>query len=495
VAVVDLPEARYPDGAPFHPSEAYPEYPFPGEISTEENLVYEGVRRLFRALGLDGGRFGTAEWNPLGGLITPGMHVVLKPNFVRSRHRDGKDLFSIVTHGSVIRAVADYAWIALRGEGRITIADAPQYDCDFEELTDALGLDRLVGFYAGARGPKPHVTLRDLRAYWSRGRHFPSMSIPLPGDPEGTVTVDLGRRSALHGRPGADRLYGAVYHRKETSAHHSGERQEYALSRTVMGADVVISIPKMKVHKKVGVTLNAKGLVGIATNKNFLVHYTLRPPSGGGDQYPDGHFGPLEERLIRIERWMYDRFLAPRRRPLEYLHRSIYALHGALLKPLGIRVRPEKRLLDAGNWHGNDSAWRMTADLLHAFTFADADGMLHERPQRRVFSVVDGVVGGEGPGPLTPDPKPAGVLLAGENLLAVDLVATRLMGFDPMRLALYRHALNGGPDYGVKSPADEIEVVCPTDRAKEACLEVDGDPFLGFRPHPGWVGHVEAAAR
>ena len=31
------------------------------------------------------------------------------------------------------------------------------------------------------------------------------------------------------------------------------------------------------------------------------------------------------------------------------------------IAPLGIRVGEDKRLLNAGNWHGNDSAWRMAS--------------------------------------------------------------------------------------------------------------------------------------
>jgi hypothetical protein len=312
----------------------------------------------------------------------------------------------------------------------------------------------------------------------------------LPGDPEGNLLVNVGRRSALYGRP-SDKLYGAVYHRQELIAHQSGEHHEYQVAKTIMKANVVISVPKLKVHKKVGVTLNAKGLVGITTNKNDLVHYTLTPPREGGDQYPDNLFTPLEERLIKTERWMYDHFLARRSKPLEYLHRSIYWLHGKLLKPLGIYVPPEKRLLDAGNWYGNDSAWRMTVDLFYLFHFADQDGVFHPSPQRRMFSVIDGVIGGEDKGPLVPSPKAAGVLLAGENFLATDLVATRLMGFDPMKVRMYSYLLNeSGVDYGIRS-FDDIEVVAP-EECWRSCLANRDGRFLDFKPHPGWVGHIEA---
>ena len=487
VAVIRT-EPRYPTSTPYHPSETYPEYPFPERVASKKNYVYESVRTLFYKLGLDQERYGTKEWNPLGFLIEPGMTVVLKPNFVVSRHRDGKDLFSIITHPSVLRAVADYVWIALQGKGRIIIADAPQYNCNFQELLEVTGLDEVVSFYSLFSGPT--VELRDLRWYWSRWKHFPSLLESLPGDPDGVLKVNLAKKSALYGHPHSEKLYGAVYYRQETIAHHHGEIHEYEVSRTIMCADVVIQVPKLKVHKKVGVTLNAKGLVGICTNKNYLVHYTLTPPSQGGDQYPNGLLTPLEELLIKTERWMYDHFLAPRNLFLEYLHRSIYWLHNHTIRRLGIKVDENKRLLDAGNWYGNDSAWRMTVDLMRVFHFADREGQIKNTPQRRFFSVIDGIIGGDKKGPLEPDPVPAGVLLAGANLLAVDLVATRLMGFDPLKVRMYREMLADTEfDFGV-SRLDDIEVVS-NESSWEKCLQDKKNRFLDFNPHPGWIGHLE----
>jgi uncharacterized protein (DUF362 family) len=457
-------------------------------VSKEVNVVYPGVRQLFKLLELDRGNYGTKAWNPLGNLVKPGTTVLLKPNFVLSRHAGGKDVYSIITHPSVLRAVADFCWIALKGQGRIIVADSPQYDCNFEELMATTRLDAVRDFYKTFKGPS--VDICDLRDYWSRWKHFPSLLETLPGDPKGSMVVNLGRKSALSGKPHPENLYGAVYHRAETIARHTGETQEYQLSKTVMDADVVISVPKLKVHKKVGVTLNVKGLVGIATNKNFLVHYSLTPPSRGGDQYPDGLFTKTEEKLIRTERWMYDRLLAPKKRGLEYLHRLVYWLHNHTTRKLGLKVDERKRMLDAGNWHGNDSAWRMAVDLFKAFLFSDKEGKLQATPQRRTFSIVDGVIGGENNGPLMPDSMPAGVLLGGENYLAVDLVATRLMGFDPLKVRMYADLLaNREVDFGVHSFADIH--VSADDPALINCLSDRTSPFLNFKPHPGWLGHIE----
>jgi hypothetical protein len=313
---------------------------------------------------------------------------------------------------------------------------------------------------------------------------------PLPGDADGNLTVDVGEKSALCDHPDSSRLYGAVYHRQETVHNHTGKRQVYEFARTVMDADVVISVPKLKTHKKVGVTMNIKGLVGVCTNKNLIVHYSVGSPAEGGDQYPPNHFTPMEERLIKTERWMYDTFLAKRSVPLEYVHRSIYWLHGRFIKPFGIKVEKHKRLLDAGNWYGNDSAWRMSVDLLKILMYADGEGKIQNTPQRRLFTVIDGIIGGDNKGPLEPDPVESGILLASENFLAADIVGTRLMGFDPMLVKYLTFLMNERDfDYGVRNYSDiEIKTAEPLWRE---CLRDKTNRFLNYKPFPGWIGHLE----
>src|SRR3974390_1495859 len=94
VCIIDTGNASYPRTAPYHPSCPYPEYPFRDALASEPNLPYDAVRRALAELGYDAGHYGSASWNPLGEIIRPGMTVVLKPNFVLSRHAEGKDLYS-----------------------------------------------------------------------------------------------------------------------------------------------------------------------------------------------------------------------------------------------------------------------------------------------------------------------------------------------------------------------------------------------------------------
>ena len=77
---------------------------------------------------------------------------------------------------------------------------------------------------------------------------------------------------------------------EELNKHHQGTIQEYLLCATPIMADVVISLPKMKTHKKTGVTLSIKNFVGITADKNYLPHHTWGSPKHGGDDYPDTSF-------------------------------------------------------------------------------------------------------------------------------------------------------------------------------------------------------------
>jgi uncharacterized protein (DUF362 family) len=50
------------------------------------------------------------------------------------------------------------------------------------------------------------------------------------------------------------------------------------------------------------------------------------------------------------------------------------------------------------------------------------------------FAIVDGIIGMEGNGPIQGTPKHSGVLVFGDDLVAVDATATRLMGIDPWKI-------------------------------------------------------------
>jgi uncharacterized protein (DUF362 family) len=73
-----------------------------------------------------------------------------------------------------------------------------------------------------------------------------------------------------------------------------------------------------------------------------------------------------------------------------------------------------------------------------------------------VFTVMDGTVAGDGAGPRTMIPRIKNLILAATDSLAIDAIAARLMGFDPMSIPFIRMAHERG--LGIGEPR-HIELV------------------------------------
>lgn len=475
-------EARYPASPPYDPSERYPEYKFPSASAKEPNPVYRAVRSAMRLLGLDAAHFGSPAWNPLGDLIEPGQTVLLKPNFIRDFHDTrGDEIESLVTHGSVIRAVLDYVMIALRDQGRVVIADAPQSETVFERIADRNGLRAIQDVFQ--QNTTVGVEIVDLRPeYTEKVNGVIVGHRPLPGDPAGYRVVNLGSHSQFSEINHMNaRLYGSEYDRGELAAHHHGDVHEYLISQTALDADVFINLPKMKTHKKVGVTLNLKGLVGINGNKNWLPHHREGVPADGGDQFDSSGLSQrLEHAVVSAFKKRFPR-LGPLRRWV-----------GGPLKRMGTAIFGDTRTnrVRSGNWYGNDTTWRMVLDLNRALVYADRGGQMQRTAQRRAFSIVDGIIAGEGNGPTGCDPLSVGLVVAGCDPLSVDLVCTRVMGLDYTKVPTLANALKDHQYALAFVGHDEIQCSSNVQEWAGRLCDFVG-PGLAFRPHFGWKGHLE----
>jgi len=99
------------------------------------------------------------------------------------------------------------------------------------------------------------------------------------------------------------------------------------------------------------------------------------------------------------------------------------------------------------------------------------------------LTVVDAVVAMEGEGPNTGDPVDLGVIIAGGDALAVDLVGTALMGWDPLEVGTNFIAAERGLG---PSSLEEVEVVgTPISEVakpfKKPITHQDGQMFLDVR--------------
>lgn len=478
LSITSVPEASYPTGdAAYAPSEKHPELRC-GEVAPAANPVYAGVRRLFEQAGLDAPRFGSEAWNPLGAFVAPGARVFVLCNFVYHRRpqESERELQAKCIHGSVLRALIDYLLIAVGPSGRVTFGNAPLQGCSWERVLEETGAARVLDFYRRAGLP---VEARDLRLVVTEGSLLGRITPVAQRNDSAAVEIDLAGESLLAELAGDPRPHFRVsdYDPRRTEAFHADGSHRYVIHRAVLEADVIVSLSKLKTHEKVGVTCGLKGFVGAVAHKDCLAHHRFGSPAGGGDEYPSawGFLRPLS----RFQDWLGKRpHGAPAQGLLEIGDRSLRRL----LRRLGA--------VQGGAWSGNDTCWRMALDLARILHYADEDGFLHEAPQRVHLSLIDGVVGGEGEGPLAPKPVGSGVLLFGDDVVRTDRAACRLMGFDPARIPLVARA-QAPMRFGVAPRADDGEVVFDGRELLERSLQ----PIVGrsFEPPRGWRRHLASA--
>ena len=308
----------------------------------------------------------------------------------------------------------------------------------------------------------------------------------LPGDPEGYRAVNLGLRSYLTPLDSDFHRYRVTdYVPREMRGHHNANTHEYLAPNSLLGADAVINLPKLKTHRKGGITCAMKNLVGVNGNKDWLPHHRVGSPVEGGDEYPERSV------LKRLVSGLSDS-LAGHRPGLSYnLLWRIRRMAAALARAAGT-----DRIWE-GSWYGNDTLWRMVLDLITVLFYGDKEGLLEVAPVRSHFAVVDAIVAGEGEGPLHAAARRSSMLLGGANPLAVDAIAATLVGLDlrkiPMIGAGFEVARGGNDLPLVAFHWNEIELASNEAQWDNLRLQ-DPESLPGrmdFRAARGWAGHVE----
>src|ERR1700731_3301374 len=211
--------------------------------------------------------------------------ILLKPNLV------GLDPLGVMnTHPAVIVATRE-SFLRL-GASQVLIGDGPAMDRDTEAILESVPLREFVG-------PLPRIFV--------------------------DLNIDNVERVPL--------------------ATKASRLKELYMPKTVLGADLVVSMPKLKTHHWAGVTLSLKNMFGTV---------------------PGSCYG-----------W-----------PKNVLH-----------------------------WAGIDNA------------ILDINAAV--RPD---FAIVDGIIGMEGNGPIQGQPKPCGVIVCGDDPVAVDATCSRVMGLLPEKI-------------------------------------------------------------
>lgn len=481
ISVVDAGVYTYPAKETlFRPHVRFPEYPF-AELADNENHVYNAVRESIHLLGLDEKNYNTASWNPFGDIIKPGMNILIKPNLVMDRNQNengGTDC--LYTNPAVIAPVVDYCIIALKGNGKITIGDAPMQECCFDKLMKQSGLDVLVSYYKENGVNIEIVDFRELTSSVVNGVHIQTIN----DHAEGTV-VDLGKNSefSVCSAEQLKKIRITNYDPTILPTHHTVDKHEYYVSNYILNADVIINMPKPKTHRKGGITASLKNFVGANVRKEFLPHHTMGAVEEGGDEYDkkDTIHG-IHSKLLDCK----NKLSAQKEYRIAQLINLPIRLSSKIMREKNPGGYSE------GSWYGNNTISKTITDLNKIVRYCDATGRMSDLPVRQMLIIGDMIVSGEKEGPVEPTPKNVGMIVAARDTVAFDECVCKLMGFDPEKIPTLLTVKNTKSKYKIATESGTAVIRSNIDVLNQCHVnDFPKNMMLNFEPTSGWKDHIE----
>jgi uncharacterized protein (DUF362 family) len=431
------------------------------------------LRSLFLQAGLDSNRQNSADWNPLSDVISQGQKVVIKPNWVYHRNPSGHGLDSLVTHTAVIEAILHY--VVKTRPRSVLVCDAPIQGCDFDALTASCGVWEMVRRFT-TNGVQ--IAVKDLRRTVRRRETLSEQPLENCRPLEDYVLYDLGSDSSLEPITTDKAEFRVTMYNPDLLKHrHAPGKHQYLVAREVMDADVVINVPKLKTHQKAGITGALKNVVGINGHKEYLPHHRKGGAHDGGDCYPGKSLmkTAIEKTFDSTNRATST---AGRR-----LFAGIARAEIALAEILGEDINYD------GSWHGNDTVWRMTLDLQRILHYGLTGGRLSDDVQRKVLTITDAIVAGQGDGPLAPTPAALGMMTLGTSTPALEWVHAILMGMDPRQVPLTREAFT--PHRYPLVDFHPEQIVIRVDGREVPAGRLFADHGRKFRLPRGWQSYAE----
>ena len=427
------------------------------------------------------------KWQPVfDDIIHKGDTVVIKPNWLAQSNKYNEDEWeSVITHPNIITGVLKMVLGCLGNEGKVVLTDAPQTNSCWDEIMRKMDPELWIRM---GRKEGIDVQIIDLRDHeWTTKGDVIIHRKELQGNPLGSTECNLGDYSEFANHKVSKRgYYGADYNKEETNQVHSDGNHRYKVSRAVLEADVFINLPKMKTHKKAGITCSLKNLVGINTYKNWLPHYNEGTPDEGGDQFPQSTLKTKAE-VVLLDKFM-----------------SYLSSHPKLgrwfipIKKFGKGVFGDTRnTIRSGGWYGNDTVWRMVIDLNKILFYSNPDGSLRQddlKERKKYLSIVDAIISGEGNGPEAPDPKHTGLLVMGTDPVSVDGVCAKIMGFDWQKIPSVKNAFLIEKYRICDFSYSDIIIISSDRRFNKKLEDISASETFHFKPHFGWANHIECKA-
>lgn len=403
----------------FVPTLALTETPL-SAYSEDSDLIAHAIEQLASDLG-----WAQEGKGPFGKLIQPGARVLIKPNLVLHYNQGTGGMDPMITHQSVIKAVVKAALQADAGE--VLVGDAPIQTCDFSALLETTGLDSWAEAFT--KEDSRFKGVKDFRRTTSQYVNGVRMAEENKLPEENFVLFDVAEESLLEPiTDDKDDFRVTCYDPRLMAKTHGKGRHRYLVARDVIAADLVINLPKLKTHKKAGITCALKNLIGINGNKEYLPHHRLGGSNLGGDCYPG------DSRVKRMLEYAADQQNQTDSDKVGRAWNVVATQLNRMLHLMGDNLGIE------GSWSGNDTIWRTGLDLNRILLYGQVDGSMASSPRRRVIHLADAIVAGQGDGPLSPQPLPLNLLFAGNNAACVDWFGALLLGYDPELIPIVREA-------------------------------------------------------
>ena len=306
-----------------------------------------------------------------GTIVAEGTKVVVKPNFVlhRNQHVRAGPL-PLVTHHTLIQAVVTEVLKA--NPASVVVGDAPVQSCDLDELLRTTQL-RDWADDLQARDPR-FQGIHDYRRTVCRVENGVRLAEENLRPHEQYVLYNLGCDSLLEPLTDARHPFRVTcYDPREMEKTHSPDNHQYLVAREIIEAHVVINLPKLKTHRKAGITNALKNLVGINGNKEFLPHHRAGAATNGGDCYPAPDL--MKRAWERMSDWQN---MTESPRTAQVLATLTTQLERTM-RLCGDRIGVE------GAWSGNQTVPRMTLDLNRILLYGKPDATLGEHVQRQSY--------------------------------------------------------------------------------------------------------------
>ena len=359
----------------------------------------------------------------LDGNLIKNKNVLIKPNWVCHSSKSSDDV-CLRTHDNFLLAALEI--ILAKKPNKVMIGDAPIQGCDWSKMLSRMFYRKLDELSCSYSIP---IEIKDFRLVTLDPKT--NISVKERHPLSEYIIFDVGKNSFLEeiSSSGKNKFRVTCYDPDRLAQSHRPGVHKYCITKELFDADIIISIPKIKTHQKAGLTAALKNLVGLNGSKDYLPHHRIGGVGFGGDCYPGKNYLRLWSELS-----------------LDNANRSqskpIYSFWKKLSSLLWRLSAPKKVHNIAAGWHGNDTTWRMVMDINLIALFGKNDGTLAKEQQRFIYNLCDGIIAGQGNGPLKPEPLPLGIVSFSNDPALTDICMAKLMGFEINKVPLLKIAMS-----------------------------------------------------